>query len=100
MPIYAYQCSACGHELEILQKVGDDNLTLCPQCQKHALSKKLTAAGFRLKGSGWYETDFKGSKAKKSAEGKDKAETSKAASDTPAKSKPDSTSSTKSATSQ
>lgn len=60
MPIYAYQCSSCGHELEALQKMTDAPLTDCPACQQPALSKKITAAAFRLSGSGWYETDFKG----------------------------------------
>ena len=59
MPIYAYQCAACGHELEALQKMADAPLTDCPACQQPALSKKVTAAAFRLSGGGWYETDFK-----------------------------------------
>lgn len=59
MPIYEYQCSECGHELEKLQKVGDPPLTECPVCHKPALQKRVSAAGFRLKGGGWYETDFK-----------------------------------------
>jgi len=59
MPIYEYQCDACGHELEAIQKMADAPLTDCPQCGKPALKRKISAAGFRLKGSGWYETDFK-----------------------------------------
>jgi putative FmdB family regulatory protein len=59
MPIYAYKCSACQHELDVLQKVSDAPLTVCPQCGAPALAKQLTAAGFQLKGSGWYATDFK-----------------------------------------
>ena len=59
MPIYAYQCASCGHELEALQKMADAPLTDCPACQQPALSKKVTAAAFRLSGGGWYETDFK-----------------------------------------
>lgn len=59
MPIYEYQCDACGHSLEVLQKIADAPLTACPQCEKDELRKKISAAGFRLKGSGWYETDFK-----------------------------------------
>lgn len=59
MPIYEYQCQSCGHNLEALQKISDEPLTRCPQCQKDALKKLVSAAGFRLKGSGWYETDFK-----------------------------------------
>ncbi|HHJ14379.1 MAG TPA: zinc ribbon domain-containing protein [Gammaproteobacteria bacterium] len=61
MPIYEYQCTACGEELEKLQKMSDPPLTECPACGKSALQKKVSAAGFRLKGGGWYETDFKGS---------------------------------------
>jgi len=59
MPIYEYRCSSCGHQQEFLQKVSDAPLTTCPQCGKPDLSKMLTAAGFQLKGSGWYATDFK-----------------------------------------
>lgn len=59
MPIYEYQCQACEHELEKLQKLSDAPLTDCPKCGKPALKKKISAAGFRLKGGGWYETDFK-----------------------------------------
>lgn len=60
MPIYEYECKSCGHELEVLQKFSDDLLTDCPDCKNPALNKKISAAGFQLKGSGWYETDFKG----------------------------------------
>jgi putative FmdB family regulatory protein len=60
MPIYAYKCSACGHEKDVLQKISDVPLTVCPACGAQAFSKQLTAAGFQLKGSGWYATDFKG----------------------------------------
>jgi putative FmdB family regulatory protein len=59
MPIYEYQCQACNHELEALQKMSDQPLTDCPDCSEPKLVKKISAAGFRLKGSGWYETDFK-----------------------------------------
>lgn len=59
MPIYAYQCQDCGHELEALQKLSDEPLTDCPSCRQPALKKMLTAPAFRLSGSGWYETDFK-----------------------------------------
>lgn len=59
MPIYEYQCDACGELLEKLQKISDDPLKDCPKCSKPALKKKISAAGFRLSGSGWYETDFK-----------------------------------------
>jgi len=74
MPIYEYRCSACGHELEALQKLSDPLLLACPTCGKPALNKLVTAAGFQLKGSGWYATDFKGSGSKaasKSAGDKD-----------------------------
>lgn len=60
MPIYEYQCQDCGHELEKLQKMSDAALTDCPSCETSSLVKKVSAAGFRLKGTGWYETDFKG----------------------------------------
>ena len=60
MPIYAYQCAECGHEVEVLQKISDAPLTDCPSCHRSSLVKKVTAAGFQLKGSGWYVTDFRG----------------------------------------
>lgn len=59
MPIYEYQCQLCGHELEALQKISEIPLTDCPKCGKPALSKKISAAGFQLKGDGWYATDYK-----------------------------------------
>ncbi len=59
MPIYEYCCGNCGHELETLQKLSEAPLRLCHACGQETLSKKVTAAGFRLKGGGWYETDFK-----------------------------------------
>jgi len=64
MPIYEYRCSSCGHELEALQKFSDPPLATCPACHAAALVKLLSAAGFQLKGSGWYATDFKSSGAK------------------------------------
>jgi putative FmdB family regulatory protein len=64
MPIYEYRCSTCGHELESLQKFSDAPLATCPSCHADALVKKVSAAGFQLKGSGWYATDFKQSGAK------------------------------------
>lgn len=60
MPIYAYCCSACGHAKDVLQKLSDAPLTDCPSCGAAEFSKQITAAGFQLKGSGWYATDFKG----------------------------------------
>lgn len=59
MPIYEYQCEACGHTFEILQKLSDAPPTDCPDCGKPALKKLISASAFRLKGGGWYETDFK-----------------------------------------
>lgn len=59
MPIYEYQCEACGHAFEKIQKISEAQLTTCPACQQEKLKKLISAAGFRLKGSGWYESDFK-----------------------------------------
>jgi len=70
MPIYAYKCSSCQHEVDALQKISDAPLTDCPQCGAPALVKQLTAAGFQLKGSGWYATDFKNGPAKAKADAK------------------------------
>lgn len=61
MPIYAYKCESCGHAKDVLQKISDAPLTQCPACGAATFNKQLTAAGFQLKGSGWYATDFKGS---------------------------------------
>ena len=60
MPIYAYKCGSCGHAKDVLQKMSADPLTVCPACGAEAFTKQLTAAGFQLKGSGWYVTDFRG----------------------------------------
>ena len=60
MPIYAYRCGSCGFGKDVLQKMSDPQLTQCPECGKETFSKQLTAAGFQLKGSGWYVTDFRG----------------------------------------
>ncbi|MCO5356402.1 FmdB family zinc ribbon protein [Acidovorax kalamii] len=60
MPIYAYKCGSCGHAKDVLQKISDAPLTVCPACGAEAFSKQVTAAGFQLKGSGWYVTDFRG----------------------------------------
>jgi len=87
MPIYEYQCSACGHELEALQKMSDDALVYCPECHAETLKKKISAAAFQLKGSGWYETDFKnsGAKPKEKSNGKEaKKSSNKGASSKPA----------------
>ncbi|QIK37466.1 zinc ribbon domain-containing protein [Caldichromatium japonicum] len=74
MPIYEYRCDNCGHELEHLQKVTDPVLVDCPACEQPTLKKQVSAAGFRLKGGGWYETDFKksGDKKRNLLEGSDK----------------------------
>jgi putative FmdB family regulatory protein len=64
VPIYEYQCEACGHNLEALQKLSDPRLVDCPACAKPSLKKQISAAGFRLSGGGWYETDFKSGKKK------------------------------------
>ncbi|MHB1175273.1 MAG: FmdB family zinc ribbon protein [Sulfuriferula sp.] len=68
MPIYAYKCAACGHAEDIMQKMSAAALTVCPQCGKDSFSKQLTAAGFQLKGNGYYATDFKGGAAPKKEE--------------------------------
>lgn len=59
MPIYEYQCESCGYRLETIQRMSDDPLTDCPECEEPQLKKLISAVAFRLKGSGWYETDFK-----------------------------------------
>ncbi len=69
MPIYEYQCTACAHKLEALQKLSDSPLLECPACKAPSLQKQVSAAGFRLKGGGWYETDFKSGSKKNVAEG-------------------------------
>src|SRR5512134_2987038 len=100
MPIYEYRCAACGHQEDHLQKLADAPLTKCPACGKKKYAKQLTAAGFQLKGSGWYATDFKGGKteAKTEAKAETKAETkteakteakSETKSETKTESKPD-----------
>ena len=87
MPIYAYKCESCGHAKDVLQKISDAPLTECPACGQSTFSKQLTAAGFQLKGSGWYATDFRGSTSGAggtSAPATAAAETASAGSDTPA----------------
>lgn len=69
MPIYEYRCSSCGVRKEHLQKVSDPKFSVCPDCGKETYEKQLTAAGFQLKGSGWYATDFKGSPPAKKDDG-------------------------------
>jgi len=82
MPIYEYECEACGHIFDELQKMADEPLIECPECKKAALKKLVSAAAFRLKGGGWYETDFK-TGSKKNIAGKESAK-----SKTDSKSKP------------
>lgn len=89
MPIYEYACRSCGHELEQLQKMSDPHLTTCPACQAESLVRKVSAAGFRLAGSGWYETDFKSGGKRNLAAGDSKgAADSKPSADKPAAAKP------------
>jgi len=90
MPIYAYKCSDCGHAQDTLQKMSDAPLTVCPACGAAAYSKQVTAAGFQLKGSGWYVTDFREGGNKKS--GADKPSTDKPGESAPATSSAESTS--------
>lgn len=71
MPIYEYGCETCGHELEAFQKMADDPLRDCPACGSPSLKRKISAVGFRLKGGGWYETDFKSSDKKKNLANED-----------------------------
>jgi putative FmdB family regulatory protein len=73
VPIYEYQCEDCGHKFEVLQKIADALLTDCPTCKQPRLRKMVTAAAFRLKGGGWYETDFKDKKSQKNIQGTDSA---------------------------
>jgi len=68
MPIYAYRCTHCGFEKDVMQKISDPLLTSCPECKTENFAKQLTAPGFHLKGSGWYATDFKGGSGAKPAE--------------------------------
>ncbi len=103
MPIYEYQCRTCGHEFETMQKVSDAPEILCPSCGKPELSKLVSAAGFRLKGGGWYETDFKAGSEKKrnlagggeaaGGEGKGSGEKTAGATEKPAPASGDKTSS-------
>jgi putative FmdB family regulatory protein len=75
MPIYEYRCAACGHQDDHLQKVSEAPLSKCPACGKKKYQKQLTAAGFQLKGSGWYASDFKGGKKETEAKPEAKTET-------------------------
>jgi putative FmdB family regulatory protein len=74
MPIYEYRCSSCGFQKEYLRKVSDPVMSVCPECNKNTFSKMLSAAGFQLKGSGWYATDFKNSGSKPAAKAEAKSD--------------------------
>ena len=76
MPIYAYRCESCGHAQDVLQKISDPLLTVCPVCGAEHFKKQVTAAGFQLKGSGWYVTDFRGSGAGRQASDASSSESS------------------------
>jgi putative FmdB family regulatory protein len=89
MPIYEYRCSHCGHELEVLQKLSDAVLTDCPSCRGATLTKLVSAAGFQLKGSGWYATDFRNG-SKPAAAKPAAAPTGEAKAETPSESKSES----------
>jgi putative FmdB family regulatory protein len=100
MPFYEYQCGQCDHRLEVLQKISDDPLVYCPECNEASLKKLISAAAFRLKGTGWYETDFKNNdKKKEKSESKtsDDSSSSSKSPDSVKKTEPSSTSSTKTA---
>lgn len=84
MPIYAYKCGSCGHAKDVLQKISDAPLTVCPACGAEAFSKQVTAAGFQLKGSGWYVTDFRGGNGGTSAPAADASSAPKADAPAPA----------------
>jgi putative FmdB family regulatory protein len=84
MPIYAYKCDSCGHAQDVLQKISDPALTDCPACGRATLRKQVTAAGFQLKGSGWYVTDFRGGNAPAAADKAGDKTDAKPAGDKPA----------------
>ena len=76
MPFYEYLCGVCGHDLEVLQKISEEPLVYCPECGEKTLKKQISKAAFRLKGTGWYETDFKDGDKKKSADSSDTSQSS------------------------
>ncbi len=96
MPIYEYKCVNCGHQLEMLQKMSDDPVKTCPECNEDALKKMVSAAAFKLTGTGWYETDFKDKKQK--TENKSSSGTSDKSTTDDSNKKSDTTSTTKSET--
>lgn len=81
MPIYEYRCSSCGHQQDFLQKLSDPPLTDCPECKQSTFSKQVTAAGFQLKGTGWYATDFKNGGSSKPSSSDSKSSDSGSSSD-------------------
>ena len=99
MPIYAYRCAGCGFAKDVLQKISDPLLTVCPSCGKPEFQKQVTAAGFQLKGSGWYVTDFKGGSGGTSAPATESADKSDSKKDSSGDSAKSSTPDTKSSTS-
>ena len=90
MPLYEYRCKNCGHQFDIQQSFADDSLTVCPNCGQPSYVKQVTAAGFQLKGSGWYATDFKGGStaAPAAADGEKKADGAKTGTSTAEGAKP------------
>jgi putative FmdB family regulatory protein len=89
MPIYAYKCGSCGHAKDVLQKISEPALTVCPACGADRFAKQITAAGFQLKGSGWYATDFRGGNSAAPAKSEDKPADSGKTESTPATAKAD-----------
>ena len=77
MPIYEYKCQSCGHYFEVLQRISEEPLSACPECKKNTLKKLVSAPNFRLKGQGWYETDFKKDNQKNLAGNKEEEKSSK-----------------------
>lgn len=75
MPIYDYQCTSCGFKKEVMRKVSEPSVTLCPECSKETFAKQVSAPAFQLNGTGWYATDFKGGSAKPAAKTETKPET-------------------------
>ena len=95
MPIYAYKCGSCGHAKDVLRKLSDPPLTVCPVCGAEAFSKQVTAAGFQLKGSGWYATDFRGGSTSAPASGEGDGKKADGAKPADSAAKPADTSSSK-----
>lgn len=100
MPIYEYVCTGCNYEIEAIQKMSDDALVFCPECSNGTLKKKISAVAFQLKGTGWYETDFKDNKPKSGAEDKSSAKQEASSENKSAKSSSDSSNSDKGSSSK